>query len=151
RSRLSSQLASRIDPEDVVQSAYRSFFCGAREGRYDFQRGGDLWHLLVAITLHKLRDQVKHHTSDKRNVQAENRTEGPADALASERGPVEAMALVEELEGLMRTLSPPQRRMVELRLQGQSVPQIATATQFTQRTVRRILERVRQHLEQQQV
>jgi len=31
---LSSQLARRFDPEDVVQSAYRSFFVGARDGRY---------------------------------------------------------------------------------------------------------------------
>jgi hypothetical protein len=49
RSRLSSKLAGRIDPEDVVQSVYRSFFAEARAGRYHLDRGGDLWRLLVAM------------------------------------------------------------------------------------------------------
>ena len=35
-----------------MQSAYRSFFVGVREGRYALERGGDLWRLLVALTLH---------------------------------------------------------------------------------------------------
>ena len=34
RKRLSDKLAGHIDPEDVVQSVYRSFFADAREGRY---------------------------------------------------------------------------------------------------------------------
>src|SRR5689334_7407570 len=34
RSRLSPRLASRTDPEDIVLSVYRSFFSGARRGRY---------------------------------------------------------------------------------------------------------------------
>src|SRR5271163_4177723 len=58
RSRLSGRIARRLDPEDVVQSAYRSFFGGTRDGRYVPHRGGDLWQLLVVITLHKLQLQV---------------------------------------------------------------------------------------------
>src|SRR5262245_5701318 len=45
RSQLSGQLAHRIDPEDVVQSVCRCFFADTREGRYELQRGGDLWRL----------------------------------------------------------------------------------------------------------
>src|SRR5262249_29880418 len=71
RSRLSAKLARRIDPEDVVQSVYRSFFTDSREGRYDLQRGGDLWRLLVAITLHKLHDQIRRNTRGKRTVERE--------------------------------------------------------------------------------
>src|SRR5262249_18756127 len=70
RSRLSSKLSHRIEPEDVVQSAYRSFFGDARDGRYDLQRGGDLWRLLVAITLNKLHDQMRRHTTKKRRIDA---------------------------------------------------------------------------------
>src|SRR5262249_45888213 len=43
RSRLSTKVSKRVDPEDVVQSAYRSFFAGARDGCYDLERGGDVW------------------------------------------------------------------------------------------------------------
>src|SRR5947209_1095765 len=53
RTRLSARLARHVDPEDVVQSAYRSFFSGARSDRYALRRSGDLWRLLVSITLHK--------------------------------------------------------------------------------------------------
>src|SRR5438270_12519197 len=46
RSRMSVWLAGHVDPEDVVQSAYRSFFTGARAGRFALERNGDLWRLL---------------------------------------------------------------------------------------------------------
>src|SRR5947209_20413942 len=72
-SRLSARLARHVDPEDVVQSAYRSFFVGARDGRYVLGRSGDLWRLLVAITLHKLQHQVERHTAGKRSVVRECR------------------------------------------------------------------------------
>ncbi len=61
RLRLSEKIARRIDPEDVVLSAYRSFFVAARNGRFVLDRDGDLWRLLVSITLHKLHRQVAAH------------------------------------------------------------------------------------------
>ena len=155
RSRLSEKVAQRIDPEDVVQSAYRSFFAGAREGRFDISRGGDLWRLLVAITLHKLRDQVKHHQAEKRRVQSEQGF-GSEDSLlgiqphvlANDPSPIEAVALAEEVEQLMAKLQPLQRRMVELRLQGHNLEEIAAATERGVSTVRRVLEGVKEQLEQ---
>jgi hypothetical protein len=50
RTRLSPKLATRTDPEDVVLSAYRSFFVGVRKGRFRLRRSGDPWRLLVSIT-----------------------------------------------------------------------------------------------------
>src|SRR5262245_13855050 len=61
RSRLPAALARRIDAEDVVQSVYRSFFTAADDGHYALPQGGDLWRLLVTITLHKVYYQVKHN------------------------------------------------------------------------------------------
>lgn len=105
RSRLSSQLARRIDPEDVVQSVYRSFFAAARDGHYEVQNGDGLWHLLVTITLHKLHDQVDRLATRKRALERE-RTFGSEDSLFGIQGdlftrdpsPAEAVALVEQLE-----------------------------------------------------
>ncbi len=37
RNRLSVKLARRVDPEDIVQSAYRSFFRGADDGNYSLE------------------------------------------------------------------------------------------------------------------
>src|SRR5262245_32577592 len=67
RSRLSLKLSPRVDAEDVVQSACRSFFSGTREGRYDIPPGGDLWQLLVAITLNKLYLRIRFNNSQKRD------------------------------------------------------------------------------------
>jgi RNA polymerase sigma factor (sigma-70 family) len=155
RSRLSARLAQRVDPEDVVQSAYRSFFGDAKDGRCDVRRGGDLWQLLVTITLHKLHDQVKRHRRAKRavdrelnvgsdeswlNVEAHLATEVPS--------PMEAVALADEVEQIMRDLKPLYRRILELRLQGYNIDEIAAATQSGERTVRRVLDQVKQQLSQ---
>jgi RNA polymerase sigma-70 factor (ECF subfamily) len=155
RTRLSAKLSQRVDPEDVVQSAYRSFFHGTKDGRYDVQRGGDLWQLLVVITLHKLQHEVRHNLAEKRSVRREQSLSGADSSLdilghvnANQPSPVEALALAEELEQLMRKLEPLHRRMLELRLQGYSADEIATETQRCPGTVRRVLDRVKQELEQ---
>jgi RNA polymerase sigma-70 factor (ECF subfamily) len=154
RSRLSAALSRRVDAEDVVQSAYRSFFAGAQNGMYDPERGGTLWALLVAITLHKLQDQLERHTAKKRSIKLEQGfgTEDSlfgiqAHALAREPSPVEAVALVDQVEQVMRRLDSTQRQMLELRLQGHSLEEIAEKTHRCERTVRRILDRVKEHIE----
>src|SRR5215471_14715580 len=71
RSRLSGSLAHHVDPEDLVQSAYRSFFTKARREPIELDENGDLWQLLVTITLHKLHNQMKRATTQKRAAQRE--------------------------------------------------------------------------------
>ncbi|HLJ97496.1 MAG TPA: sigma-70 family RNA polymerase sigma factor [Gemmataceae bacterium] len=154
RTRLSNQLARRFDPEDVVQSAYRSFFVGARDGRYVLTQSGDLWHLMVRITLNKLFRQVQHHQAGKRAFGRENDVQGAgglsvfeAESLARDPSPVEAAALAEELEQLMRGLDVHRRRIFELRLQGHTLEEIAADTRHSVRTVRRRLDQIKESLE----
>lgn len=71
RARLAPRVARRVDPEDVVLSAYRSFFIRARDGRLSFTRSGDLWRVLVAMTLNKVRRQVARHEAEKRAIRRE--------------------------------------------------------------------------------
>jgi DNA-directed RNA polymerase specialized sigma24 family protein len=71
RRRLSARLARRVDPEDVVQSAYRSFFLRGREGQFRIERSGDLWRLLTTITVKKLLGQVEFHQAQQRDFQRE--------------------------------------------------------------------------------
>jgi RNA polymerase sigma-70 factor (ECF subfamily) len=151
--RLSAQLATRIDAQDVIQSVYCSFFVGARNGRFVLQQSGDLWRLLVAITLHKLRRQVERHTADKRAMAAERPMPNPDSlfgisyqALAREPSPEEAVALTDTLEEIMGSLDAVQRHMIELRLQGYSVGEIVLETQRSATTVRRVLDRFKQRL-----
>jgi RNA polymerase sigma factor (sigma-70 family) len=155
RSRLSTQMARRVAPEDLVQSVYRCFFANTRAGRYEIERGGDLWQLLVRMALHKLGDHVRRNNRAKRSVKQEQ-SFGSEDslfglqpgALACDPSPVEALALSEELERLMKDLEPSDRRMLELRLQGCNVEEIASAVACSQRTVLRVLKRIRTQLEE---
>lgn len=151
RGRLSEKLARRLDPEDVLQSAYRSFFAGARDDRYVLAKAGDLWALLVAITLHKLHHQVARHTAGRRSVEAEEAADlvdRHGERLARQPSPDEAAAVVDELRWLMAGLTVQARTVLEMRLQGADVAEIAAATQRSERLVRRVLSQVREKLEQ---
>jgi len=54
--------------------------------------------------------------------------------------------LTETVEHLLADLERPEREIVELSLQGYTTPEIATRLERSRRTVRRVRERVRNHL-----
>ena len=154
RSRLPSKLARRLDPEDVVQSACRSFFRRARAGLYELGEDEELWHLLATITVNKARKAVTRHTARKRTVESEQST--PRDprlatlspeALAHDPSPEQAAILIEETERLMSDVSPLQRQILQLRLQGYAIAETAEQANCSQRTVHRAIERARSVLE----
>ena len=151
RSRLSPRLASRTDPEDVVLSAWRSFFLGARAGKFTLRRSGDLWRLLASITMHKVYRQARQHTAERRSVGVEQSLERMQEFLPArdqEPSPEEALALAEELEAVMSKLDAFGRRVLELRLQGETLAEIAADTGRSERTVRRMLAHLRELLAQ---
>jgi eukaryotic-like serine/threonine-protein kinase len=153
RSRLARKLAARIDPEDVILSAYRSFFLLARGGGVALRESGDLWRLLVRITLRKVYRSARRHYAECRSVEREQPLSGEsgaaleAAALGREPTPGEAAALLDELRCLLAPLGPVQRRIVELRLQGHEVDEIATEVRRSPRTVRRTLAGLGEELE----
>ncbi|MGE3804870.1 MAG: RNA polymerase sigma factor, partial [Gemmataceae bacterium] len=143
RQRLHGKLARRVDPEDVVHSVYRSFFVRAKEGRFDLERGGDLWRLLVAMTFHKVCREVERHSAAKRAIKKEQAFGSEdslhllqPDMLSREPSPAESIVLAEELEGMMLGLEPRDRLIFELRLQGHNVKEIAEAAGCSVRTVK---------------
>lgn len=156
RVRLSSKLARRIDPEDVLQSAYRSFFAGAADGRFELKKSGDLWKLLAAITLNKLYRQINHHRASRRTIAAEKSANVssmlmhplPIEALARDPAPEEALAMVEELQYVMAELSADKREILEMRLRGSAVWEIANEKNCSERTIRRMLGKIKIRLEQ---
>lgn len=155
RSRLSSSMNRHVDPEDLVQSAYRCFFAGDRGERYVLRHSGDFWRLLVAITLHKVHDQAKRQRRQKRDFGVEKHfgqeatlSRLQAQMLTHDPTPAEAAALTDELESLLRGVDPEQRRMVEMRLQGYQLEEIAAATGHHERTVRRVMRGFKKHLQQ---
>ncbi|HWE36834.1 MAG TPA: ECF-type sigma factor, partial [Isosphaeraceae bacterium] len=70
------------------------------------------------------------------------------EAMARGPSPSEAVAVVDELERVMEPLKPHHRRMVELRLQGHLIDEIAAETGRSERLVRRVLDQVKRELSQ---
>ena len=127
-------------------SAYRSFFVRARQGAFTLERGGDLWRLLVEITLHKLYRQNTFHTAQRRSVLMESEESGSAirDASTPIASPDVALAAAEEVESIMAELPPEVRAALELRLQGHELREIAKVLDRSERTIRRWLDQCRE-------
>jgi RNA polymerase sigma-70 factor (ECF subfamily) len=147
RSRLDTRLRQKVDPEDIVQSVWKSFFPRQAQGQYDFADWEDLWALLTLITVRKCARWSERFQTGARNVAAEVTT---WDYFDREPAPEEALLLTETIEQVMRGLDKPQCDMLVRRLQGDSVAEISQAVGFTRRTVQRLLREVRQRLERMQ-
>src|SRR5438876_5546862 len=128
--RLSTKLAARLDPEDIVQSVFRSFFGRAQKGKFVFKDDNDIWKLLVQITIHKTLKQVAYHRRAKRDAGAEvSAASRDQDLLVTylsrEPTPAEAAIFVDQLEFFLRALRPEDRTIVQMRLEGYDQTEIA--------------------------
>jgi RNA polymerase sigma-70 factor (ECF subfamily) len=147
-------LLQKLDPEDVVQSAWRSFFVRHGNGEFTLTNWDSLWGLLAIITLRKCGHCAEHFHAACRDVRRESAAAVSSDAdvlweaFALDPTPSQAAILTETVERLMAQLNERERQMLTLCLQGFSVPEISLQVARTQRTVRRLLERVRRWLEQ---
>lgn len=146
RSRLSRKLARRIDAEDIVMSAWRSFFAGANLGRLAISDDDNPWPLLVTITLRKLARQAERHTAERRNAGQDVALEESIDwqmAVSRDPSPEEAAMLVDQIESLMGWLDEFDREVLTRRLQGDEQATIALAMNCSERTIRRSIQRIR--------
>jgi len=148
RRRISQRLASRVDPEDVIQSVFRTFFARLKDDQFSIHDQNDLFRLLVRITVHKALRQVAHHKAAKRDpnqevAQSADSQEHLLQLLTSEPTPDEAVLFLDHLEGFMNLLPSDDRRILELRMQGYSTEEIAQQMNSYDRKVRRVLERIR--------
>lgn len=145
---LSQQLKRRVDPEDVVQSACRTFFRRVRQGEFAIRDRSDLWRLLLTITLNKARLQARYHGRIRRGA---NREQSLADDPTSSGGSFEAaleqIDFSDFLESILRHLSDEQQEIFRRTLDGQTQNEIAEAVGCSERTVRRMQVAIREQLQ----
>ena len=89
-SQSSPELARRVDPEDIVQSVFRTFFRRASLGHYSVPDGEEIWKLLLVIALNKVRAAGAFHRAAKRDVRRTAGGEAFDRALDSGHGGDEA-------------------------------------------------------------
>jgi RNA polymerase sigma-70 factor (ECF subfamily) len=156
RKRLDPLVLQKVDPEDVVQSVFRSFFvCNAAGRLGKFESWDNLWGMLVVLTHWKCGRRMDYFHAACRDVDREVPAEVPArDESCSDVGvrddeptPPEAAMLTDTVERLMRGLEGHQREVLTLSLQGYSPAEISGQLGCTERSVYRVLERVKQWLE----
>src|SRR5258708_3491121 len=68
---LADGMRRRVGPEDVVQSACRTFLRRAKCGEFQLEDSDGLWRLLCAITLTKIREQTRFHLRQRRGLDQE--------------------------------------------------------------------------------
>jgi RNA polymerase sigma-70 factor (ECF subfamily) len=146
---LPERIRRRVDPEDVVQSVYRSFFRRLKDGQFAFDDSQDLWRLLAAMTFRKACNARKFHLRDRRDARRDfsltppKGTDAPAweEALATPQE--EDIGLLYEcLEKLLEDLPENYRTIVVRRLEGDSIDEIAKQVQRSRRTVLRVLAHI---------
>ncbi len=144
RKRLAQMFSARVDPEDIVQSTFKSFFRRAGNGGYLAPESGDLFNLLVVIAMRKVNARVDYHRAASRDV----RKTVPADELVT--APLDDEQKLRELcltiDDVCQSLSETQRQIIHFRLEGFSIQEISEKCDRSKRTVERELQNFRQRL-----
>lgn len=145
------------DEEDVVQSAFHSFFAGVARGRFPQLNDRDnLWRLLVVITARKALDQLAHEHSQRQGggtLQGESRI-FPVGAgwdetaieqvVGEEPTPEFAAQVAEQYQRLLDLLGDESLRQVAVwKMEGLTNDEVAARLDCSRRTVARKLETIR--------
>jgi RNA polymerase sigma-70 factor (ECF subfamily) len=157
-SRLDGAVRKKVDPEEIVQSVYMSFFVRFADGQFVLDGWGSLWALLTVLTVRRCGRQIEYFHAACRDVTRELSPGAFPDGahpswqmIARDPSPQEAAVLTEVVEELMRALEEgPHRDIVSLSLQGHKPVEIAGEIGCTERTVQRVLRRVKEWLLERQ-
>ena len=129
-----------MDSSDLCQSVMAKFLQKLAAGAYDLQNPEALQFLLAAMARNRLRDHVRKDAAAKRGPgvnagQTPNQVANPAAGPASQAADRELLALVRE------RLSPAERTLADLRMEGYEWDEIANKVGGTAEACRKQLER----------
>ena len=137
---IGDKLGLYVEAQDVVQSVFRTFFRRARseDGDAVLPPGTDLWHLLLVITLNKIRRAGCYHRRAKRTIR---RTVALLDDAADDGGEESELTLLRmTVEDLLERVEPDKRAVVVMLLGGMSIEEISEATNRAPRTIYRTVK-----------
>ena len=147
RAKVSDDLSRRVESDDIVQSVFRTFFRKASRGLYDVPKNEEIWKLLLVLALNKIRAQANYHHAAKRD----SRQTVDDQSLESSGADDDALAVSDlrmVMDEVLGALPAGHRPIVEARLMGNEVEEIAVAVGRSKRTVERALQEFREKLRQ---
>ena len=133
------------DPEDVVQSAFRTFYRRNALGEFHIDSSVDLWRLLETITRRKILKHVEKLGARKRDPKGEEYTEG-GDLQGRVPTPEEAAIAADLMERTLDGLDETYVKVLHMRLQKCTEEEIAAKLDCTRSFVRTKLDRIRDRL-----
>jgi RNA polymerase sigma factor (sigma-70 family) len=142
---LDRALRSREDPEDVVQTVFRTYFRRAAQGEFHITSTADLWALLAKITRRKILKRVEYHQAEKRSLGAESGLHAGLESTR-EPGPVDAAIAIDLACQAMQGLDSVAAEVFQLRLTGCTEREIAEQLNCTRAEVRLKLGQIRERL-----
>ncbi len=145
----SDELAFQVSSDDIVQTVFRTFFRRASQGQYAVAEGDDLWKLLLVIALNKIRKLSDFHYAQKRDVRRTNSFEPKFFETQSQDpgdGDVAHSVLRLTVDEILTGLPASHQQIIRLRIEGNSLPEIAAKTGSAKRTAERVLQTFRRSL-----
>ncbi|MBL8823225.1 MAG: sigma-70 family RNA polymerase sigma factor [Planctomycetia bacterium] len=141
-------LRTRIDPEDIVQSVFRTFFRRAAEGHYHVPEGDELWKLFLVIALNKIRRTGAWHHASRRDSRATQGSDVLQNAVQQpgEGDEVSLSILNMVIDETLSSMPSTTRDIIQHRIEGHEVQDIAQKTGRSKRSVERVLQEFRAKL-----
>jgi RNA polymerase sigma factor (sigma-70 family) len=151
RDKLRTAQRRAADEEDVVQSAFHSFFRGVSQGRFpELGDRDNLWRLLVVITARKALDQLAAEHAKRRggtpgsNLRIHLEDADIEQVIGDEPTPEFAAQVAEQYHRLLDLLGDATLRQVAVwKMEGLTRDEIAENLDCSRRTVARKLETIR--------
>jgi DNA-directed RNA polymerase specialized sigma24 family protein len=137
-----------VDEEDIAQSALKSFWRGARHGRFPrLNDRDDLWRILLTIADRKVIDLKARECRLKRGG-GKPTLALPPDDLMPTAG--EVTAVTDEMDRLLELLDDPELRQIAVwKMEGYTSDEIAVQLHYVTRTVERKLRLIRKLWQQE--
>lgn len=139
-----TDLRSRLDPEDIVQSVFRTFFRHASVGHYQVPEGEELWKLFLVIALNKIRSTGAWHHAAKRDARVTVSDEAITQQPSEDENSLAILNLV--IDDMLAAMPPSNQQIIKLRIAGQEVEEIARQVDRSKRSVERVLQEFRAQL-----
>jgi RNA polymerase sigma-70 factor (ECF subfamily) len=150
RVHLGPALRPYLDSQDLLQSVHRSLRLGLREDRFDISTPDKLIALALTMVRRKIARQWRHLRRQDRLSGGSQDASHLALLLTSlsspRQDPAAEAQFRDTVEHVCRNLDTVEQRIVDLRLQGFTAPEIAEQLGMTPVNVRVRMTRVRQRL-----
>ncbi len=143
-SRLPRWLRTRLDPDSVRQSVYRTFWRRMKQGQFRLQVHDELWKLLCTLAVRKTIAKSRREGAAQRDAR---RTTGGDEPLSHQAGAgASAEAVQAALENLIESLDERIRDLLLLYLENHTQVEIAERMEMSERWVREAFKQLRERL-----